>query len=85
MSRPRSIYVLSLSNFIFSLLFTVTNHMTSLKQTHLLFEHFLECLLHFWRITCMKKADNSQLAKVQSHVVAWLLLNFLPISVWHYL
>ena len=31
--------------FIFSLIFIVTNNKTSLKQTHLLFVHFLGCLL----------------------------------------
>ena len=31
--------------FIFSLIFSVTNNETSLKQTHLLFVHFLGCLL----------------------------------------
>ena len=33
--------------FIFSLIFIVINHITSLKQTHLFFVHFLECLLLF--------------------------------------
>ena len=31
--------------FIFSLIFIVINHITSLRQTHLLFVHFLEYLL----------------------------------------
>ena len=31
----------------------------------------------------MKKANNSQIAKAQPQGVAQLLLNFLPISVWH--
>ena len=31
--------------FIFSLIFSVINHITSLKQTH--FVHFVECLLFF--------------------------------------
>ena len=33
--------------FIFSLIFIVINHTTSLKQTHLLFVLFLACLLIF--------------------------------------
>ena len=33
--------------FIFSLIFTVINHITSLKQTHLFLVHFLEYLLLF--------------------------------------
>ena len=33
--------------FIFSLTFIVINHITSLKQTHLFFIHFVECLLLF--------------------------------------
>ena len=31
----------------------------------------------------MKKANNFQIAKAQPQGVAQLLLNFLPISVWH--
>ena len=31
--------------FIFSLIFIVINHTTSLKQTHLFFVHFLECCI----------------------------------------
>ena len=43
-SRPKSIYDLF---FIFSLVFVVINHITPLKQTHLFFVHFSECLLLF--------------------------------------
>ena len=32
---------------IFSLIFIAINHITSLKQSHLVFEHFLEYLLLF--------------------------------------
>ena len=42
MPRPRSIYV-----FTLSLILTVINHITSLKQLYLFFVHFLECLLLF--------------------------------------
>ena len=42
MSRPRSTYV------VFSLIFIVITHIASLKQTHLSFVHFLECLLLFF-------------------------------------
>ena len=42
MSRPGSIYVVSISsNFHFSLIFIVINLIMSLKQTHLFFVHFL--------------------------------------------
>ena len=47
---------------------------------------------HKWKVENMKISYNSILhaffisnAKVQSHGVATLLLNFLPISAWHYL
>ena len=33
--------------FIFKIIFTVINHITSFKQTYLFFEHFLEYLLLF--------------------------------------
>ena len=33
--------------FILSLIFSFINHLTSLKQTHLFFVHFLECLVLF--------------------------------------
>ena len=50
MSRPRSVlfnlYICDLF-FIFSLIFIVINHMTSLKQSYLFFVHFLEYLLIF--------------------------------------
>ena len=46
MSRPRSIYVVSIDLFfILSLIFIVINHKTSSKQTHLFVVHFLEYLL----------------------------------------
>ena len=47
MSRSRSIYAVYIYDlfFIFSLIFIVINHITSFKQTHLFFVHFLECLL----------------------------------------
>ena len=47
MSRPRSIYVVSILFFIFSLIFIVINHITSLKQTHLFFVHFLKYVVLF--------------------------------------
>ena len=69
MSRPRSTYVLSICS-IFSLISIVINHITSLKQTHLFFVHFLE-IYFFWMIMCMKKASNFQkIAQVQHEGVA---------------
>ena len=49
MSRPRAMYVVSLYDlfFIFIPIFSAINYITSLKQTHLFFVHFLECLLLF--------------------------------------
>ena len=46
--RPRSIYVVSFY-FVFDFQphFIAMNHITSLKQTHLFFVHFLEYLLLF--------------------------------------
>ena len=47
-SRPRSMYVVFFFLFfIFSLIFIVINHKTSLKQAHLVFVPFIECLLLF--------------------------------------
>ena len=69
--------------FIFSLVFTVTNHITSLKQTHLSFcTLFRISPIIFWMITWMNKVNNFQMEKVQPQGVAQLLLDFLPISVW---
>ena len=45
--------------FIFSLIFNVINHITSLKQTH-----------YFWTITWMKKVNNFQKVEVQPRGVA---------------
>ena len=47
MSRPRSVSYLCDLFFTFSLIFIVVNHITSLKQMHLFFLHFLEYLLIF--------------------------------------
>ena len=48
MSKLRPIFVESMrSIFIFSLIFIVINHITSFRQTYLLFVHFLEYLLLF--------------------------------------
>ena len=69
--------------FIFSLIFTVTNHITSLKQTPLSFCTFFRISpIIFWMITWMNKVNNFQMEKVQPQGVAQLLLDFLPISVW---
>ena len=56
--------------FIFSLIFIFINYMTSLKQTQLVFAHFLEHLLIFLTITWMKKASNIQKVQGQSQGVA---------------
>ena len=50
--------------FIFSVVFIVINHITSLKQTYLFFVHFLEYLPFLDDITWMKKANNFHIAKV---------------------
>ena len=48
MSRPKSIYVISLwLFFIFSIIFIVIDDMTSFKHNYLLFVHVLEYLLLF--------------------------------------
>ena len=55
MAWPRSIYVIYMwSILIFSLTFIFINHI-SLKQRHLFFLHFLECLYYFWMIMWMRK------------------------------
>ena len=51
----------------FSLIFSIINHIISLKQTHLL---LINCLGYFWMIKWMKKANNFNLANVQPHSVA---------------
>ena len=56
--------------FIFSITLIVINHITSLKQTHLCFVHFSECLLFSWMITWMKKANKFQITKAQRHGLA---------------
>ena len=70
--------------FLFSLILIVINHITSFKQMYLFFVHFFRTspINYFWRITSMKKVDNFQIAKVQPHGIAQLLLDFLPISAW---
>ena len=56
--------------FIFSLISIVINHITSLKQTHLFFVHFLE-ICFFWMIMWMKTASNfRKIAQVQHEGVA---------------
>ena len=54
--------------FIFSLIFIVINHITSLKQTQLLL--FAEQLILFLDNDVMKKANNFQIAKVQPEGIA---------------
>ena len=54
--------------FIFSLIFIVINHITSLKQTQLLL--FVEQLILFLDNDVMKKANNFQIAKVQPEGIA---------------
>ena len=57
---------------IFSLIFIVINHITSLKQMHLFFVYCLDCSIshYFWMITMVKIANNSQITKVQSQGAA---------------
>ena len=45
--NPAIVYLCDLFFLIFCLIFIVINYITSLKQTHLLFTRFLECLLLF--------------------------------------
>ena len=54
--------------FIFSNIFIVINHITSLKQTQLLL--FVEQLILFLDNDVMKKANNFQIAKVQPEGIA---------------
>ena len=58
--------------FIFSLIFIVMNHITSLKHLHLFFVHFLEYLLLFLddHVDEKKKTNYFQIAKVQHQGVA---------------
>ena len=49
---------------ISSLIFIAINHLTSLKQTHLFFVHFLEYRLLFFDDNVGEKANNFQIAKV---------------------
>ena len=62
--------------FIFSLIFSVINHITSLKQTHLFLEIFQNASYYFWFITWIKKANNFQKAKVQRQGVSQILFIF---------
>ena len=66
--------------FIFSLIFIVINHITSLKWTHLFFVHFLNISYCFRMIMWIKKASNFQIAKVQppsvAELFAWVFANF---------
>ena len=71
--------------FIFSLIFIVINHISSFKCTYLFFLYFLEYACYFLMITWMNKAHNFKIAKLQPQSVAYLLLDFLPISAWHWL
>ena len=43
--------------FIFSLIFILINHITSLKETHLFFVHFLEYLLLFLNDNVDEESD----------------------------
>ena len=53
-------------SYLFNVLFILIaiNYLTSLKQTHLFFVHFLE--YHIW----IKKVNHFQTAKVQPNSVA---------------
>ena len=66
--------------FIFSLTFTVINRITSLKQTHLFFVHFLEYLLLFSDDNVdeeSEKFSNSQCSPSGcSWAFAWFFANF---------
>ena len=70
--------------FIIISIFVIINHITSLKQTHLLFHSFFRTSpIIFFSIptnnkikTWMKKRNGSQIAKVQPQSVTQLLLNF---------
>ena len=67
--------------FIFSLIFIVINHITSIKQTYLFFLHFLEYLHYFCMITWVKKVNNFQIAKFSLRVLlSFSLIFFLSIS-----
>ena len=82
-SRSRSIYAVSMwSIFVFSLAFVAINHITSSKQTHLFWVHFLECLLYCWDNDVMKKANIFLIAEVQPRSVAQFLFEYLLISAW---
>ena len=56
--------------FIFTLMFSVINYVTSFKQTYLFFVHFWNKSHYFWMITWMRKANNFQTVKVQPQGVA---------------
>ena len=56
--------------FIFSLIFIVINHITSFRQTHLFFVHFLEYILLFLDDNMDEESEKFQIKKVQPPSVA---------------
>ena len=56
--------------FIFSLIFIVINHITSFRQTHLFFVHFLEYILLFLDDNMDEESEKFQIKKVQPQSVA---------------
>ena len=58
---------------IFSLIFIVINHITSLKQTHLFFAHFLEYILFFLDDEVDEKSEYFSNSK-SSAISAWRCL-----------
>ena len=59
----------------FSIISSCINHITSLKQTHMFFVHFLEYLLLFLGDNVDEKGNNFQIAKVQPQLLLsfWLI------------
>ena len=51
--------------FSFNLVFIIINHITSLKQTHFFFVHFLEYPLLFLDDNVDKKVNNFQIVNFQ--------------------
>ena len=56
--------------FIFIFIFIVINCIISWIQTHFFFCFFLKICPIFWMLTCMKKVNNFQIARVQPQAVA---------------
>ena len=79
MSRPRSIYVLSMwPIFMLIVIFIMINRLNTDALVLLLI--FQKISFYFWMITCMKNANNFQIGKTSASgcclASAWFFANF---------